>query len=296
MLISKSVCHQGLVRERNEDSLVCNESLGLWVVADGVGGNLHGDVASQLASQAIERRVRQGSELSEAICEAHQVILSAVDSQPSLSNMATTVVACRFDGHQFELSWVGDSRAYLLDASGISQLSSDHNLANKLYLQGAIAESELREHVGQHELTQALGQMTLSRMPRSLGELHEGDFLLLCTDGLSGVLTDDCVYQTVMQAANLDVACESLLAQVLEAGAPDNVTFALIQFQGGDAPLKSSDFKQKKSLSASKIKRPKFISTYRHPFDKKAYMKHLKSRKMLLALILASIIFVVFVI
>jgi len=294
MLISKSVCHQGLVRERNEDSLVNNDSLGLWVVADGVGGNVHGDVASQLVVQTIERRVRQGSELTSAIEDANDAIVSAVSAQDELTGMASTVVACRFDGHQFELSWVGDSRAYLLDASGICQLTSDHNMANKLYQQGEINESELRDHVGQHELTQAVGLMSLERVPKSLGELHDEDYLLLCTDGLSGLLTDQQIYQIISESNSLDAAGEQLLAQVLSAGASDNVTFSLIQFQEDERPIRASDFKARPQLQKTTMSKPKFVSTYRHPFDKKAYLRHLKSRPMLLGLILFSIIFLIF--
>jgi len=298
MLVSKSICHQGLVRERNEDSLVNNESLGLWVVADGVGGNAHGDIASQLAVQTIERRIRQGQTLSDAIVGGNDAIVSAENGQNELAGMASTVVACRFDGHQFELAWVGDSRAYLLDSTGICQLTSDHNLANVLYQQGSIEEEDLREHVGQHELTQALGLMSLEKIPKSLGELHEGDCLLLCTDGLSGVLTDEVIYQTVVQAGSLEQAGESLLEQVLAQGAPDNVSFSLIQFQTDDRPIKSSDFKRGSQFSGAGFPntnqlKSKLMATYRQPFDKKAYTKHLKSRPMLLMLIMLSIIFLI---
>ena len=286
------------MRERNEDSLVNNESLGLWVVADGVGGNVHGDIASQLAVQTIERRVRQGQALSVAIEEANDAIVSAESGQSELAGMASTVVACRFDGHQFELAWVGDSRAYLLDSTGICQLTSDHNLANLLYQQGSIDATELREHVGQHELTQALGLMTLDKIPKSLGELHEGDCLLLCTDGLSGVLTDEVIYQTVVQADSLEHAGESLLEQVIAGGAPDNVSFSLIQFQADDRPIRSSDFKRGSQFSSAVFPKPnqlksKLLGSYRQPLDKKAYTRHLKSRPMLLMLIMLSIVFLI---
>jgi len=301
MLVFKSVCHQGLVRKRNEDNLVNNENLGLWVVADGVGGNVHGDVASQLAVQTIERKVRQGETLVDAITEANKAILFAESGHDEYAGMASTVVACRFDGHQFELSWVGDSRAYLLDSTGICQLTSDHNLANLLYQQGDIEASELRNHVGQHELTQALGQMSLDKLPKSLGELHEGDCLLLCTDGLSGVITDEDIYQLVMESSTLDSAGDALLEKVLTEGAPDNVTFSLIQFQEDERPIKASDFRAPPqftgaNFSNSKPSKSKFFGSYRHPFDKKAYMRHLKSRPMLLMLIMLSIIFLLFVI
>ena len=295
MLISTSVCHQGLVRERNEDSVVGNESLGLWVVADGVGGNAHGDVASQLVVQTIERRIRQGMTLHEAVTDANEAIISAIENQSELDGMASTVVACLFHGHQFELAWVGDSRAYLIDNEGISLLSSDHNLANELFQQGMIREDEVQTHSGQHELTQAMGQMNLSRIPKVLGELHEGDVLLLCTDGLSGPLLEQLIYQTVSEAQSLDDAGESLLDKVLEAGAPDNVSFSLIQFEEDIRQIRASDFNSKPKTKGTgfKSKPPKLESTFRRPFDKRPYMRHLKGRSMMLALVLFAIVFLI---
>jgi len=276
MLESKSISHQGIVRERNEDSYINNESLGLWVVADGVGGNAHGDVASQLAGQTLERKVRQGSELSQAVLAADAAITEAVAGDENLFGMATTLVACRFDAyHQFQLAWVGDSRAYLIDHTGICQITSDHNQANNLFKMGVITAEEVPLHQGQHELTQALGQMTLEKVPMSLGELHDRDYLLLCTDGLSGVLNDQEIYRIIMQSNSVSEASDTMLERVLEGGAPDNVTFSLIQYQESTPEIKASDFE---------------MPSYRLPFDRKSYLKHLNSRPMLLALILISII------
>jgi protein phosphatase len=190
--------------------------------------------------------------------------------------MATTIVACRFDAYyQFQLAWVGDSRAYLLDQSGISQLTSDHNHANTLFNLGVITEDEVQSHSGQHELTQALGLMTLDKVPMSLGEMHDKDYLLLCTDGLTGVISDQEIYQIVMKSESINRANELLLARVLEEGAPDNVTFSLIQYKKSAPEIKASDFQG---------------SSYRLPFDQKPYLKHLKSRPMLLMLIFISMI------
>lgn len=276
MLESESISHQGLVRERNEDSYITNESLGLWVVADGVGGNGHGDVASQLATQTLERKIRQGSELSQAILEADTAIVDAVNSDESLKSMATTVVACRFDAyHQFQLAWIGDSRAYLLDQTGISQITSDHNQASHLLSIGEISQEEFQTHPGQHELTLALGLMNIDKVPMSLGELHDKDYLLLCTDGLTGVVSDDEIYKIVMRSVSKQAACEALLARVLEEGAPDNVTISLIQYNKAAPEIKASDFEE---------------PSYRLPFDKQPYLKHLKSRPILLMLIFVSII------
>lgn len=294
MLISTTVCHQGMVRERNEDSVIGNDDLGLWVVADGVGGNSNGDVASKLVVQTIERKIRRGVGLEEAVIAAHNSIITAIEGQPDLEGMATTVVVSLFHGNQFELSWIGDSRAYLIDNEGISQLSSDHNLANELFQYGKIEKSEVQSHPGQHELTQAMGQMNLEKIPKVLGELHEGDVLLLCTDGLSGPLPEKDIYEVVSKNESLKQAGEILLEKVLDAGAPDNVAFSLIKFKEDEKKIKASDFKAKPNSKGAAIKPTKFEGSFRRPFDKKAYAKHLKGRGMMLALMLFAIVFLIF--
>jgi len=283
MLESISLTHQGLVRERNEDSLICNESLSLWGVADGVGGNGHGDVASQLAAQTIERRVRQGCELGEALQEGNKALSLAIEGQGELAGMASTAVVCRFENHQFELAWVGDSRAYLLNNEGIYQLTTDHNVANDLFENGLIEQKALRLHPGQHQLTQALGQMTLGNVPVKIGELLDDHYLLLCTDGLTGVLSDEQIHQVVMSSNSLKSASDTLLQQVLDKGAPDNVTFALLKFH-----------ENKLKTKASTSLRDSLYLNYRRPFDKDAYLKHCKSRPMLLFLVLLSIVTLIF--
>ena len=118
--------------------------------------------------------------------------------------------------------------------------------------------------------------------------------LLLCTDGLSGPLNDEQIHQIVMSASSLDEAGEILLDRVLDAGAPDNVSFSLVQFQEDVRPIRASDFKSKTVSRKSGLKPPKFVSSYRHPFDKRAYLKHLKGRSMMLGLVLVAIVFLIF--
>ncbi len=281
MLESKSLSHRGAVRENNEDHLAECPAMGFWAVADGVGGNGYGEVASQLATQAMERKIRQGATLAEAIVGADEAVKNAVASNAEYSGMATTVVACRFDDHHFEVSWVGDSRAYLIDTNGICQISSDHNLAQELLDQGQISAQQARSHRGQHELTQAIGSLSLDNIPKSLGELHDGDVLLLCTDGLSGVLSDQQIYETVVGAGSLDAAADTLLQHVLDKGAPDNITLTLIQYRKQEAPIKASDFAGQ---------------GIRFPFDRSPYASHCKNRPWFLLVLLMAICALVYLI
>tara|TARA_R110001592_G_scaffold288331_4_gene557346 strand:- start:1948 stop:2778 length:831 start_codon:yes stop_codon:yes gene_type:complete len=231
MLISHTICHQGLLRDRNEDSFISNTDGGVWLVADGVGGNVGGELASQISVQAVDRKLRQGSSLIAAIEEANQAILSAVSQQPDLKGMATTIVAVKFTKCQFELAWVGDSRAYVIDTTGIHLLSEDHNVANELFVNGEISQQEASTHPGRHELTQALGQFSLADIPVKTGQLNDGSMLLLCTDGLSGVLSEELIFKTLRKKSSLEDISNELLDLVLAAGAPDNVTLSLIKYQ-----------------------------------------------------------------
>lgn len=251
MLKSKTVCHQGLVREQNEDNYVSNLNESFWIVADGVGGNAGGSVASQLAVQSVERHLRQTRHLVDAIIYANEAIVTMAAKQPELCGMASTIMAAQFNDNEYELSWVGDSRAYIIDANRIRQLSSDHNFAHELFLQGDITKKEAATHPGQHELTQALGQLSLPDIPAIQGTLNEGASLLLCTDGLSGVLTDSEILSIFDSSASLEEISDSLLAQVLAAGAPDNITFTIISHDS--APSKVEEI-TKPSLGTQRKK------------------------------------------
>ncbi len=273
MIDSVSLTHLGLVRECNEDSIVEDASLGLWVVADGVGGNGCGDVASQIATQTIQRRVRQGASLVRAIQDAHSAIMTAAADTPSCRDMATTVVACHIDRNAYEIAWVGDSRGYLINTTGISQLTHDHNLAEALVAQGVLSHNEARDHPGQHELTQALGYMRHSKPSVCLGELHPGEYLLLCSDGVSGVLSDEEIRQVVLSSNSPAEQSQMLLSKVLDAGAPDNLSFVLLRYAEDHAPTKASDFES---------------SALRFPLRVAPYLSHLSSRQGLLILIVLS--------
>lgn len=272
MLQSYSLSHRGAVREVNEDYYAEDLSSGLWVIADGVGGNGNGQIASRLAVETIESSIKQGQPLLDSISRADDAIINAVENNPDLQGMATTVVVCRFDAGHFELSWVGDSRAYVINADGMMRLSTDHNRAAELQDAGEIADSDVAQHPGQHELTQALGQMTLESLPRYLGELHDGDTLLLCTDGLSGPLNDQELFDVTQQALPLAEIGDLLLSNVLARGAPDNVTFSLIRFEEAVAQTRKRDFKP--------------ANSYRLPFDRRPYEKHCSKRPYILVLIL----------
>ncbi|MCK5396477.1 MAG: serine/threonine-protein phosphatase, partial [Gammaproteobacteria bacterium] len=116
----------GKIREHNEDSYCVNQNLGLYVVADGMGGHASGEVASEIAITAIEQQIKQGNSLVEAIEVAHLAIIKGVETGAGKPGMGTTVVAVQLMDDAYTLAWVGDSRAYLW-SDGLSQISKDHS-------------------------------------------------------------------------------------------------------------------------------------------------------------------------
>lgn len=217
------------MREQNEDSIYDCAQDGTFIVADGVGGNAGGQVASQLAVQTLERRLRLGDSLESAFVAADMAINNASIQNDCLKGMASTAVILSFKGCDFSLAWVGDSRAYQITTGSIVQLSRDHNVVNELLEKGEISSEEALCHPGHHELTQALGHLSLNNIPVIKGRLRPGEMLLLCSDGLSGVLSDAQILHTILVKKEPERSLKSLLDQVLDAGAPDNVSMILVK-------------------------------------------------------------------
>ncbi|MCP5160314.1 MAG: serine/threonine-protein phosphatase [Hahellaceae bacterium] len=228
MYISFATTHKGHVREKNEDALLANPDLGLWVVADGVGGNVHGEFASQLAVKTVEKKVRQGIPLVDAIDAAHWSVVEAARKNPDLRGMATTIVACLFHGNRFRVAWVGDSRAYLLSNRVMRQLTTDHNEAGELQRTDDLTEAQADAHPGQHYLTRALGLERAIEIELVDGELEKDDRLLLCSDGLSGEISRNQLYAAMSSSISDQQKLDMLLEAALVAGGSDNVTLAII--------------------------------------------------------------------
>ena len=168
--------HVGLRRELNEDTYYGDSELGLWLVADGMGGHEYGEVASALARETIVREVRDGTSLAQAIRIADEEIIRASRRRNDALPMGTTVVAARVTGNRFEVAWVGDSRVYLWRDGQLAQLSQDHSYVQELIAQGAISAEQARSHPHRNVVTQALGvtdpnQLNVETMT---GELRPG--------------------------------------------------------------------------------------------------------------------------
>ncbi|UZE97663.1 PP2C family protein-serine/threonine phosphatase [Alkalimarinus alittae] len=230
MFKSAARSHIGHLRACNEDSFIENIELGLWLVADGVGGNVHGDFASQVVSQTIERKIGLETTLTQAIKGAHSTVIKLGRDKPDIAGMASTVVAAHLKGTHYEICWVGDSRAYVINSqTGISQLTVDHNQAQYLVDIGEISPEEARLHPTQRILMHAIGinddDWTVGHVE---GDLSPDDIILLCSDGLSDEMDDVEILSAFQQGYSLDAITDVLLEKALNKGGSDNITLILV--------------------------------------------------------------------
>lgn len=214
----------GRVRGHNEDAVLCLPELGLWAVADGMGGHECGEVASALALDTLRQSVVAGSGLESSIHAAHQAILAAVQEEGG-RRMGSTVVAVRFVDADYEVAWIGDSRAYRISLDGIERLTRDHSWVQAMIDAGELSLDEARQHPRRNIVTQCLGQGEQAlEVGRAQGSLAPGELLLLCSDGLTGELTDEQIQEVCAGAATLDELVEELIGLANRLGGKDNIS------------------------------------------------------------------------
>ncbi|MFN3677746.1 MAG: PP2C family protein-serine/threonine phosphatase [Sphingomonas pseudosanguinis] len=223
--------HPGLRRRVNEDRYCERPEIGLWAVADGMGGHAHGDWAANAVTQALDSLTlpvdfhAATQAVADAIHSANRRIFS--EAQRRTQQMGSTVVALLARDGCFAVLWVGDSRAYLLRDGTLHPLSRDHSQVQELVDRGLIREDEARHHPRGHVLARAIGVDARLQVDVVTDELAPGDLFLLCSDGLTGVL-DDAALAEVMAASDRAAALDTLIRRTLDGGAPDNVTAILV--------------------------------------------------------------------
>ena len=221
--------HTGLQRDLNEDCYGADPDLGLWVVADGVGGHPGGEVASRIVLETIQKRVAQGESLLQATRASHKAILSAVNEGMGTAGMGSTVVAVHLKDDDYEVAWVGDSRAYIYNGD-LNQITLDHNRAGELLAKQAITPEQASSHPERHILTRSLGVAPdVEPEPGYLqGTLNADDHILLCTDGLTDELSDSLIKHLLDDHKTPRAQVDALMSAALDAGGRDNITVAII--------------------------------------------------------------------
>ena len=223
--------HVGLRREHNEDTYYADADLGLWLVADGMGGHENGEVASALARDTLVSEVQRGTPLSQAIQIADEEIIKHSSKRTQALPMGTTIAAIRLQGDDFEVAWVGDSRAYLWNGE-LKQISQDHSYVRELIEQGAISPEQARTHPHRNVVTQALGVTDPQslRVETVAGSLAPGYQVMLCSDGLTEEV-DDAIIAGVLSRQDLTAqeCVDHLVLAALDGGGSDNVTVILLR-------------------------------------------------------------------
>ena len=239
----------GCVRKHNEDNFLMEPGLGLYVVADGLGGHAAGEVASRIVVDKVGDFIAHtaerdrtwpveyeldlsydGNRLKAALLLADQGILNDIQANPERESMGSTVVACLVNGDRATLVHVGDSRAYLLNSDGIRQVTRDHSWVAEQVANGILTPEEARHHPFRNVITQALGNGGDLDVAVQEIQIKELDRILLCSDGLSGMIQDNAIWEIVREAPNVEAATEKLIAQAMENGGEDNITVVIVAF------------------------------------------------------------------
>jgi len=237
---------KGNQRDGNEDALLLLPAYGVFAVADGVGGLNSGEVASRKAmagieafitanpfsnAEGLEEEYRENwlrSYFQRCLQKINADIVKEALSNPALSKMATTLVLCLFERDSVYIVNMGDSRAYILRDGVLSQLTEDHTYVNKLVNAGTLTRSEARKHPQKNIITKALGSAGNTEPDFFRYDMHEGDRILLCTDGLHGELTDDEIAEILRKKNNLNTICKMLVDAANDCGGHDNITVICI--------------------------------------------------------------------
>jgi len=233
----------GRVRASNQDGFAVLNDVGLWIVADGMGGHAGGDVASRLAVESITEQVRRHAgtdslsqarqawtetQLRQLIEAAHHTIRNNAFEHPHLGGMGTTVVVLSIPSGsipRLSLAHVGDSRAYLLRAGTLFQLTQDHSLVEEHVRSGRLSRQDAATHPLRHVLTRALGIEDAVEPDSSTHQLQPDDLILLCTDGLTKMLDDGRIADTLLYTGRSpEAACLALVEEANRRGGEDNVT------------------------------------------------------------------------
>jgi serine/threonine protein phosphatase PrpC len=226
--------HVGRVRQRNEDSHLARPEMGIWAVADGMGGHADGDVASQTLIRALASIGQPTS--AEALLDLLEDSISRVnDRLRQLGQQRGAVVGTTLavllarDGH-YACIWSGDSRIYLIRDGEIIQLSRDHTEVQELLAEGSITAEEARNWAGRNGITRAIGVYDEPELEMTSGPLSPGDVFVICSDGLTNHVRDDEILRSVT-ASPSQQACDELISLTLERGALDNVTVVVAREQ-----------------------------------------------------------------
>ena len=232
----------GKLREHNEDCIGWDTAMGLVLLADGMGGHNAGEIASELAVNSIREALQEvlapnliasnvidfNDAIREAIIYANDEIIRMANERLECAGMGTTIVVTLFHGNRVINANVGDSRIYRLRGKELTQISKDHSLVQEMLDNGYISEEEAQMSASRNLITRALGIADQVEVDISQDTLENGDLYLLCSDGLTDLVTDDEILQLLLlYKDDLESGCKELIALANEKGGKDNISVIL---------------------------------------------------------------------
>ena len=243
--------HVGMVRTNNEDCYRIVPALSLYVLADGMGGEAHGEIASALAVETVVKHCIEGQEnpaspllgeprpglnprsqrLLSAIHLANQKVFQSAEEHPEQEGMGATLTAAWIDDMQLSVGHVGDSRLYLLRTGQLQQLTSDHSLVAEQVRRGILTANEAEQSNLQSVLLRALGTQPEVEVDIEQVPLFPGDVLLLCSDGLTRMVTEPEIAGTLQAEPDPQRAAEKLIEHANEGGGIDNVSVIVVSLK-----------------------------------------------------------------
>lgn len=224
--------HTGIKRDHNEDTYGVNDEDKIWLVADGMGGHDHGEVASAMARDSILYYFNAGKSLKDSIIKANQIIIDSSFERGADLPMGTTVVILNVVDNNYKIAWVGDSRIYKFSENQLQAITTDHSYVQELVDQSLITAEQARTHPHRNVVTQALGVTDNSeiRVALSEGEIQVGDKFLLCSDGLTEEVSDEEIAEVMQQKLHPQEITDQLIIKALESGGSDNITVIVLEF------------------------------------------------------------------
>ena len=253
-IVSGGVTNVGRVRTNNEDSFRIVDSMNLYILSDGMGGEAHGEIASALAVEVVAKHCAETEvdpamtifadmpsawsektrRLSSAVHLANKSIFDSAQKHPEQRGMGATITAAWIDGTRLSIAHVGDSRAYLLRSGGLQQLTSDHSLVAEQVRRGILTPAEAERSDMQSVLLRALGAHPDIEVDSEEHTLFSSDVLLLCSDGLTRMITEPEIAGTLQAEPDPTKACERLIELANEQGGADNITAIVVRI--GEEP------------------------------------------------------------
>ena len=225
------VTHTGIKRDHNEDTYGVNQEKSIWLVADGMGGHDHGELASAMARDSILHYHKLGESLKQCIIKSNQSIIDSSYERGGDLPMGTTIVVLTVKHNKYYAAWVGDSRIYKLSHGELVSISTDHSYVQELVDQNLITEEQARTHPHRNVVTQALGVTDNSEIKVSLSEgmINQGDKFLLCSDGLTEEIDDQKIQELLNKDLHPQEISDQMAIAALKSGGSDNITAIVLE-------------------------------------------------------------------